>query len=179
MLVTEKLNISPELVNFNSITDKQNNRSELGNFNSIICTKAIITGLEETLGKQAAAITLINAGRQRGKKLAKTLGLVNCSQEISLAEVQTRVSQALGREGTKLCIVDKITEQENSYQVYTRETICSTNELPGSDRSCTFTLGAIQGFLETFLGQRLRGKQIKSVLRDSTHDVFEFTALRI
>jgi predicted hydrocarbon binding protein len=74
-----------------------------------------------------------------------------------------------------LCIVDKIEQDGETYKVYTHETVCSAGEPQGSPRKCTFTLGAMQGFLESFLGKRLRGKQIESVLRDGKYDVFEFS----
>ena len=44
-------------------------------------------------------------------------------------------------------------------------------------RKCTFTLGAVWGILEQVFGKRLRGKQVESVLRGGSHDVFEFSVL--
>jgi predicted hydrocarbon binding protein len=152
-------------------------RTELGNFSSVVCVKAIVVGVEEALGDKAAAIALISAGRQRGKKLAEELSLVNKSTEISLEQVQEIANQALGKDGTRLCVVDKIVYEGEVYKVYTRETICSAGEVEGSPRRCTFTLGAIQGFLEAFLAKRLRGQQTQSVLRGDTHDVLEYTIL--
>jgi predicted hydrocarbon binding protein len=152
-------------------------RQELGNFSSVVCLKAIVVGVEEALGEKAAAISLIAAGRQRGKKLAEELNLANKSHEISLEDVQEKISQALGKDGSRLCIVDKIEQDGEVYKVYTRETVCSVGEEEGSPRQCTFTLGAIQGFLESFLGKRLRGQHTKSVLRGDTHDVLEYTLL--
>jgi predicted hydrocarbon binding protein len=150
-------------------------RSQLGSYSSVVCLKAIVVGIEEALGEKAAAIALISAGRQRGKNLAEGLGLVNKAQEISLEEVAVKVSQVLGKDGTRLCIVDKIEQEGDIYKVYTRETICSAGEDEGSPRQCTFTLGAIQGFLETFSSKRLRGKHTQSVLRGDSHDVLEYT----
>ncbi|HBB36338.1 MAG TPA: hypothetical protein DDZ80_19505 [Cyanobacteria bacterium UBA8803] len=152
-------------------------RQELGDFASLVCLKAIITGVEDTLGQKAAAVALIAAGRQRGKRLAEDLHLGNKGTEISLEEVGGKVSHALGKEGTRLCMVDKIEQEGEVYKVYTRETVCSAGELEGSSRKCTFTLGAIQGFLEAFLGKRLRGQHLHSVLQGSTHDVLEYTIL--
>lgn len=156
---------------------KNAERKELGDFSSIVCLKAIIVGAEEALGDKATAIALISAGRQRGKKLAEDLGLVNQAGEMSLEDVLQKLTYALGKEGTRLCIVDKIEQVGDVYKVYTRETICSTGEDDGSSRQCTFTLGAIQGFLETFLGKRLRGQHTESVLRGGSHDVLEYTVM--
>jgi predicted hydrocarbon binding protein len=152
-------------------------RTELGNYSSVVCLKAIIVGVEEALGEKAAAIALISAGRQRGKTLAQELDLVNKSDVMSLEDIAVKVSHVLGKDGTRLCVVDKIEQDGDTYKVYTRETICSVGEDEGSPRQCTFTLGAIQGFLESFLNKRLRGKHTQSVLRGDDYDVLEYTVL--
>jgi len=150
------------------------NRKELGDFSSIVCFKAVVTGAEEALGEKAAAITLIAAGRNRGKQLAEQLGLKN---GMPLAEIVPALQKALGKDGTKLCIVDKLEQTDESIKVYCQETICSAGEPQGSPRKLSFTLGAIQGVLELVTGKRLRGKQIESVLRGSSHDVIEFETI--
>jgi len=152
-------------------------RKELGDFSSVVCLKAIVTGVEEALGDKAAAIALISAGRQRGKKIADDLDLANKGAVFSLEEIQEKVSYALGKDGTRLCLVDKVILEGDIYKIYTRETVCSAGEQEGSSRRCTFTLGAIQGFMEAFLGKRLRGTQTQSVLRGDSHDVLEYSVL--
>ena len=152
-------------------------RQELGDFSSITCFKAVIVGVEEALGEKATIIALIAAGRQRGKRLAEELSLAGKGTEMTLDEVIEKVRYALGKDGTRLCVVDKLIQEGDAYKVYTRETICSAGEPEGSSRQCTFTLGAIQGFLEAFLGKRLRGQHTESVLRGSSHDVLEYTVL--
>lgn len=152
-------------------------RQELGDFSSIVCLKAIVVGVEEALGEKAAAIAMISAGRQRGKKLAEDLDLVGKGSSMSLEEVTEKARVALGKEGTRLCIIDKIIQDGDTYKVYTRETVCSAGEAEGSSRQCTFTMGAIQGFLEAFLGKRLRGTQTESVLRGGNFDVLEYADL--
>jgi predicted hydrocarbon binding protein len=162
-------------------TAQKSLRRELGGFNSTVCTKAMVLGIEEALGSKAAAIALIMAGRQRGKSLAKELDLEGKGVDLSLSEIAVQGTKALGKDGTRLCIIDKVEETtdngETAYLVYTRETICSEGEEEGSPRLCTYTLGAIQGFLEAFLNKRLKGEQIASVLRGSDHDVLKFTQL--
>ncbi|MBD2188354.1 hypothetical protein [Pseudanabaena mucicola] len=149
-------------------------RKELGEFSSIVCFKAVVTGAEEALGEKAAAITLIAAGRNRGKQLAEQLGL---GDHMTIAEVVPALQKALGKDGTRLCIVDKAEETDHTIKVYCQETICSAGEPQGSARKLTFTMGAIQGVLEKVTGKRLRGKQIESVLRGSDHDVIEFDVI--
>ncbi|MBD1862598.1 MULTISPECIES: hydrocarbon-binding protein [Trichocoleus] len=150
-------------------------REQLGDFSSIVCLKSIIVGMEDALGEKATAISLIAAGRARGKKLAAELGLVNSA--VSLEDATSKVAHALGKDGTRLLVLDKIERDGGTIKVYTQETICSAGEPQGSERKCTFTLGAVWGALEAILSKRLQGKHTESVLRGGTHDVFEFTQL--
>ena len=149
-------------------------RPELGNFSSIVCFKAVITGMEDALGEKATSIALIAAGRARGKGLAGELGLTDA---LPLTDVAEKMSHALGKDGTRLCKVDKIEAEGDTIKVYASETLCSAGESDGSPRKCTFTLGAVWGAMEKITGKRLQGKHTESVLRGGTHDVFEFTPL--
>ena len=146
-------------------------RQTLGDFSSIVCFKAAIVGMEDALGEKATAIALIAAGRQRGKSLAKELALEASS---SMDEIAAKMRSALGEEGTRLCIVENIVQEENVIKVYTSETLCSAGEEQGSPRKCTYTLGAIWGVLEQALSKRFQGKHTQSVLRGGKNDVFEF-----
>ena len=150
-------------------------RPELGDFVSIIGFRALLDGLQEALWEKAALITAISAGRARGRELAESLGLAGIEPELDRATLL--MQQALGVDGTRLCLNDKIEAVDNGYRVYCRETICSADEAQGSSRTMSFTLGAIQGALESMMNKRLRGKQIESVLRGGTHDVVEFEVL--
>ena len=150
-------------------------RKELGDFSSIVCFKAVVVGTEEALGEKAAAIALISAGRNRGKQVAEQLGLEG--KGLANAEIVPILQAALGKDGTKLCIIDKIVESGETISAYCSETVCSAGEPQGSPRKLTFTLGAVQGVLEKVTGKRLRGKQTESVLRGGSHDVIEFEVL--
>ena len=150
-------------------------RDNLGEFSSVVCLKSIITGMEDALGDKATAIALIAAGRARGKQIINDLGLAG--QSLSLEEISSKMALVLGSEGTRLLILDKLEQDGDVYRAYTKETICSAGEPEGSQRQCTFTLGAVQGALEVITGKRLRGKHIESVLRGGSHDVFEYTVL--
>ena len=152
-------------------------RHELGDFSSIIFLKSIIVGMEEAIGEKTAAIAMISAGRQQGKQSAKELGLVNQGTTLSLEEIREKANKFLGKDGSRLCIIDKIEQDGEIYRVYAKETFCSSGEPSGSLRRCTYTLGAIQGFLEAFLGKRLKGQQTASVLQGSTHDILEYIPL--
>jgi hypothetical protein len=150
-------------------------RPHLGDFNSIVCFKAVVTGMEDALGEKATAIALTTAGRTRGKKLAESLGL-SASTE-ALDKIQEKLSLALGKDGTRLCIIDKIVTEGDTIKVYTSETVCSAGETQGSERKCTFTLGAVWGAIEQVTSKRFRGVHTESVLRGGSNDVFEFTPI--
>jgi hypothetical protein len=150
-------------------------RETLGDFNSIICFKALINGIEDSLGERTAAIALIAAGKARGRKLANELHLAE--NNLSLEAPGNQLNSVLGENGTRLCIIDKIEQVNNVIRVYTRETICSSGEPHGSSRQCTYTLGAVWGAVERSQKKRLRGKHTESVLRGGNHDVFEFVEI--
>jgi predicted hydrocarbon binding protein len=150
-------------------------REQLGDFSSIVCLKAIITGMEDALGERATAISLIAAGRARGRKLAQQLGLTNGS--MSLEEATRRMANVLGPQGTRLLVLERIEQDGEVLRAYVQETVCSAGEPQGSERKCTFTLGAVWGALEQLTGHRLQGKHTESVLRGGQYDVFEFTRL--
>lgn len=152
-------------------------RQELGGFMSTVCFKAAVVGLEDALGEKAAAIALITAGRKRGKQLAEELAMAGKGDSMSFAEITDKVRFALGADGTRLCVVDAIEQDGETIKVYTRETVCSEGEEEGSPRQCTYTLGAIQGFIEALMNKRYRGKHTGSVLRGGNHDVLEYTPL--
>ncbi|MCA1993264.1 MAG: hypothetical protein LDL41_14680 [Coleofasciculus sp. S288] len=152
-------------------------RKELGDFSSIIFLKSLISGIEEAIGEKTAAIAMLSAGRQQGKNSVQELGLANKGANLSLEEIREKANLILGKQGCRLCIIDKIEQEGQVYKVYAKETFCSSGEPMGSSRQCTYTLGAIQGFLEAFLDKRLRGQQTESVLRGGTHDVLEYSIL--
>jgi predicted hydrocarbon binding protein len=148
-------------------------RPTLGDFSSIVCFKAVITGMEEALGEKATSISLIAAGRTRGKNLARELGLSGATTNLDI--IATKLNAAIGASGTRLTGIDKIVQVGDIIKVYCSETVCSAGEHQGSPRKCTFTLGAVWGALTEITGKKLRGTHTESVLRGGTHDVFEFT----
>jgi predicted hydrocarbon binding protein len=149
-------------------------RPTLGDFSNIVCFKAAIVGMEDALGERTAAIAMTSAGRTRGRNLAKQLGL---TASLSLDDLAYKLDSALGKNGTRLCILNKIVKEDNIIKAYTSETLCSAGEPQGSQRKCTYTLGAVWGAIEQALGKRLHGKHTESILRGNDYDVFEFTEL--
>ena len=148
-------------------------RPVLGDFSSIVCFKAVVVGMEQALGERTAAVGLIAAGRRRGQNLAASLGLTGAGIADPDA-VASALNAAIGKDGTRLCGVDKVEVEDNAIRIYLSETVCSAGEPMGSSRNLSFTLGAVQGALEAVTGRKLKGTQIASVLRGGTHDVVEF-----
>lgn len=148
-------------------------RQQLGDFSSIVCFKALITGVEDTLGPDGAAVVFIRAGKVRGAHVAANLGLAG--KKLPPEQITEVLNHALGANGTRLCEVKQVTQEGDLYIIDTAETVCSAGEPSGSDRSCTFTLGAVWGALETMMGHRYDGKHTESVLRGGSSDRFVFT----
>ncbi|MFC4455336.1 hypothetical protein [Deinococcus sonorensis] len=150
-------------------------RQELGDFNSIVCFKAVITGVEDTLGPDGAAVVFTRAGKVRGQVLATELGLAG--SDIPVEQIAGALNAAIGRDGTRLCAVTRSYTEGDTIVIETQETVCSAGEPLGSDRTCTFTLGAVWGALETVTGRSFIGQHTDSVLRGGTSDKFEFSPL--
>lgn len=160
-----------------TIQSDNTNRPILGDNSSIICFKACVRGLEEALGTRAALVSLRAAGRKRGRGLVEELGLKGTVTEPSEATGALRA--ALGSEGTRLCIVESIEKtDEDEYLVRLSETICSCLEEPGSKTELSYTFGAVQGAVEHLIGEKVRGKQVESVLRGDNYDGIRFTIFR-
>lgn len=150
-------------------------RPTLGDFSSIVCFKALVVGVEDTLGAQASNVALKAAGRMRGKALATSLGFG--AKATPLADALVALRTALGKDGTRLCYVETVTKEGDDYLVSLSETVCSAGEPQGSDRQLTFTLGAVHGALEVLTQARFRGKQVGSVLRGDAYDVIRFVPM--
>ena len=94
-------------------------RRILGELSRITCFKAAVVEIEEALGEKTATIALVTAGRQRGKSLVQSLGL--SSKQANWEEVTQPLHKALGKEGTRLCLIDKILKADTGFKVYCQE----------------------------------------------------------
>lgn len=150
-------------------------RPALGDFSSIVCFKALVVGVEQALGERAAKVALISAGRKRGRNLVEELGLTGQGRDLGVA--RDKMAAALGPDGTRLCNIDAIREEGENIYVTVSDTVCMAGEADGSARTCTFTLGAVQGALEALTGRKLKGSHSESRWRGGSEDVFEFRSL--
>lgn len=150
-------------------------RSNLGDFSSVVCFKAVITGVEDTLGPDGAAVVFTRAGKVRGHALANELGVAGSN--VPVEQMADLLNGAIGEQGTRLTGVKSVTKEGDSYIVDCFDTVCSAGEPQGSDRKCTFTLGAVWGALEAITGEIFIGEQTESVLRGGEYDRFVFSPL--
>lgn len=157
------------------MTASTNVRPQLGDFNSVVCFKAVITGVEDTLGPEGAAVVFTRAGKVRGQNLATELGLLG--SRVPVEQLAPLLHQALGEQGTRLCAITRSYQRGDEIVVETQETVCSAGEPMGSDRRCTFTLGAVWGAIEAINGEVYLGAHTESVLRGGSADVFVFSPL--
>ena len=150
-------------------------RSELGEFSSVVCFKAVIVGVEDTLGTDGAAVVFTRAGKTRGGQLVASLGLTGSA--VPVEELAGVLNQAIGRDGTRLAAVVRSYQDGDDIVIETKDTVCSAGEPQGSDRKCTFTLGAVWGALEAITGNIYLAEQTESVLRGGSSDKFVFSPL--
>ena len=150
-------------------------RSELGEFSSVVCFKAVIVGVEDTLGPDGAAVVFTRAGKVRGRDLVASLGLTGSN--VPVEQLAGLLNQAIGRDGTRLAAVTRAYHEGENVVIETQDTVCSAGEAQGSDRKCTFTLGAVWGALEAVTGNMYLGEHTESVLRGGASDKFVFSPL--
>jgi predicted hydrocarbon binding protein len=150
-------------------------RDNLGDFCSIVCFKHVITGVEDVLGVDGAGTVLIRAGVMRGQGVAEEAKLAGTNPPVET--MAATLDKFLGKDGTCLCEVSEVRPHGDGYVVTTKETVCSAGEAPGSERVCSYTLGAVQGFLEAITGKKFIGRHTESVLRGGSADVFTFSPL--
>lgn len=150
-------------------------RPELGDYSSVVCFKAVITGVEDTLGTDGAAVVFTRAGKVRGHNLANEMGVAG--SQVPVEKMADLLNGAVGKEGTRLTGVKSVTKEGDNYIVDCYDTVCSAGEPQGSDRKCTFTLGAVWGALEAITGETFLGEHTESVLRGAPYDRFVFSPL--
>ena len=150
-------------------------RKDLGDFSSVVCFKAVITGVEDTLGQDGAAVVFTRAGKMRGQHLVGSLGLAG--SKLQGEDLAAKLNAAVGKEGTRLANIVSVREEGGKIIVDTTEAVDSSGEEMGSDRNASFTMGAIWGALEAIEGKTYLGEQTESVLRGGQYDRFVFEEL--
>jgi hypothetical protein len=148
-------------------------RETLGEFISIKCFKALIVGMEDLLGAEGTAAALISAGRQRGQAVA--LETAQAGKNAPTESLASILNLCVGPKGTCLCQVTSVADTEDGgYYVKIKGAVGTAGESVNSPRSCSYTMGALMGFLESVSGKSLTGKHVEIAQSDSFTEDFIF-----
>lgn len=150
-------------------------RPQLGDFVNVMDYKALLDGIEENMGSKTAAVIILAAGRSYGKKIAKALG--ESDETKDLPTVLKRLNTNLGEEGTRLCVIEEVSQQEAFIRVKVVEPIEMSGETVGSTRLCPFTMGVLGGFIDQVMQKRHQGRQVPVAEQINLQTEFEFTPL--
>ena len=128
-------------------------RPNLGPFMHAVCFQYLRVGAEEYGGRAL----IVAAGRQRGLDLIEELGLMNTSSDA--ATIKAKLYTALGKDGTRLCVVEQVTAKDNGgYEVRLTEGACPAGK-HSDEPLCAFTLGVFIGAISAIVGKRMTGQE--------------------
>ncbi|HEX2916283.1 MAG TPA: 4-vinyl reductase [Chloroflexia bacterium] len=144
-------------------------RTELGQYMSAECFRYLRQYAEETAGRGL----IVQAGKQRGISLTDYLTGLGESDE---AEITSRLNTILGKEGTRLCLVNAITKTDKGYRVEISESACSTG-MKTSQPNCAYTMGVFVGALEVISKKRFSPTETECVACGGAHCVYELEQL--
>jgi predicted hydrocarbon binding protein len=129
-------------------------RPTLGNFMSLVCFQYLRVGTEDV----ADRAPIVSAGRKRGYDLVEELGLLGSTADAAL--IQRKLAEALGADGTRLCLVTSVTANTaGGYEVRIREGACTAGQV-SPEPLCAFTMGVFIGALYAITGKPMRGQEV-------------------
>lgn len=148
-----------------------NERPTLGNFMSLTCFQYLRVGTEEV----ADRAPIVAAGRKRGYDVIESLHMLGASEDPAL--IHSKLEEALGAKGTRLCIVKSIVQKsKGSYEVRITEGACSAGQVSNTP-ICAFTLGVFIGALHAFTGIPMRGFETACVASGAKECVYNIEAV--
>jgi hypothetical protein len=119
-------------------------RSTLGSFMSMVCFRYLAEGAEQLAGQAM----LVDSGRHRGRDLITELGLANAHEDDET--LRQRLDDALGVNGTRLCIVKSVVETDaGAFDIHIEENV-----------STHYTIGVLIGAISTMTGKTMLGKDM-------------------
>jgi predicted hydrocarbon binding protein len=143
-------------------------RKELGDYMSTQCFHYLRMGAEDTAGRAL----IVAAGRQRGHSLKDALQNTDGSD----AAITKALDSLLGKEGTRLCLVEKVAKNSKGYTVEVRESACSSG-LSTSEPNCAFTMGVFLGALELIAKERMTVRETSCVACGAASCVYELESI--
>jgi predicted hydrocarbon binding protein len=142
-------------------------RATLGPFMSLTCFHYLREVAEETAGRAL----VVSAGRKRGLELIESIGLANSSQDA--ATIAEKLDEALGAEGTRLCIVSSVTAKPNGgYEVHIRDGACTAG-VTSDEPYCAFTMGVFIGAITAITGRRMIGKETECTAQGKPECIYQ------
>lgn len=128
-------------------------RPTLGPYMSLTCFQYLRVGTEDV----ADRAPIVAAGRRRGYDLIEHLQLKGAA--LDGEQLRARLDAALGCEGTRLCIVQRVTARpEGGYEVRIAEGACTAGQTSAMPH-CAFTLGVFIGAFHALTGTPMRGHE--------------------
>lgn len=132
-------------------------RTTLGPLMSLVCFQYLRIGTEEV----TARAPIVAAGRKRGTELIQQLGLAGAT--VDAAKIHAELAQALGVDGTRLCIVQSVNVlPSGGYEVHITEGACTANQT-SDEPHCAFTLGVFIGAISTIIGKLCSGHETQCI----------------
>lgn len=131
-----------------------NTRANIGPLMNVVCFQYLRTYTEDVAGRAP----IIAAGRKRGLDVVESLGLVGALTDPR--QIQAKLDEVLGVKGTKLCLIQNITRNGESYEVRLTESACTVGQT-STEPLCAFTLGVFIGAISALTGQRMTGREIE------------------
>ncbi|MBO3130445.1 V4R domain-containing protein [Dermatophilus congolensis] len=131
-----------------------NTRPTLGKFVAAECLQQMRLHVEDLAGPGP----VLGAGRMRGAGLVELLGKTGASPSID--DATDILQKALGLDGTRLAIVDDITEDNGTYTVRIHEGACSFDR-KSDEPMCAYTLGVFVGAIGSLYGATMTGKELE------------------
>ncbi len=140
-------------------------RPQLGAYMSAECFRYLRQYAEETAGRGL----IVQAGKQRGFSLIDYLKDLSADD---LPKVTATLNKLLGKEGTRLCLVESITKTAKGYKVQISESACSTG-MKTDTPNCAYTMGVFVGVIEVVSKMRLVPTETECVACGGAHCTYE------
>lgn len=148
-------------------------RPTLGGFMSLTCFQYLRVGTEDV----ADRAPIVASGRKRGYDLVEGLNLLGASN--NTAVIAGKLGDALGANGTRLCLVDSVTLLGTGrYEVRISEGACTAGQ-SSSAPLCAFTLGVFIGALHAITGTPMQGRELECCACGASRCVYLIEALAL
>ncbi len=140
-------------------------RPELDAYMSAECFRYLRQYAEETAGRGL----IVMAGKYRGLSLEDYLKGIDPHDTTKITETLNRI---LGKDGTRLCIVDEVKQISTGYEIRVSESACSTG-VKSSEPHCAFTMGVFVGAMTAITKKQFAASELECVAMDKPQCVYK------